>query len=187
MDYKITAFDLKLALLKYFRFQRQWICVDEFRGADVIADTGKDIIEVEVKISKYDLEKMEEKKQRKHRCYSVGKPFNFYNPSRFYFCVVEALVSSAAEVCEKLNSKYGIIAFNPWVFERHIQWNYKVPHRECLRMARSAKRLHESYANHQRAIAMRTSSKIVSLMETNYQQRLKDIQENKDEKEKTDL
>ena len=52
MDYKVTAFDLKLALLDYFRFLRQWVCVDEFRGADVIADTGKDIIEVEVKVGK---------------------------------------------------------------------------------------------------------------------------------------
>lgn len=169
MNYEVTAFDLKLALLEYFRFQRQWICVDEFRGADVIADTGKDIIEVEVKISKYDLEKGEGKKQRKHHLYSIGKSFALCNPNKYYFCVPEALVPLAIGVCEKLNPKYGIIAFNPYVFERHIQWNYKIPHQECLRMARSAKRLHESYANHQRAIAMRTSAKIVSLMGINFQ------------------
>jgi len=55
IEYKITAFDLKLALMQYFRFNRQWLCVDEFRGADIIADTGKEIIEVETKITKSDL------------------------------------------------------------------------------------------------------------------------------------
>lgn len=172
MSYKITAFDLKLALLYYFRFQRQWVCVDEFRGADVIADTGKDVIEVEVKISKYDLEKGEVKKFRKHHYYAMGKSFALCNPNKFYFCVPESLVLMAVGVCEKLNPKYGVIAFNPHVFERHIQWNYQMPHQECLRMARSAKRLHESYANCQGAIAMRTSSKIVSLMGYDFRRHL---------------
>ena len=52
-DYKVTAFDLKLGLLQYFRFKRGWVCVDEFRGADIIVDTGKDIIEIETKITKH--------------------------------------------------------------------------------------------------------------------------------------
>jgi len=174
MTYEITAFDLKLALLQYFRFQRQWVCVDEFRGADVIADTDQDIIEVEVKISKYDLEKGELRKPRKHHFYSIGRPYALCNPNKFYFCVLESLVVTAQRVCEKLNPKYGIIAFNPYVFERHIQWNYRAPHRECLRMARSAKRLHESYAKCQEAIAMRTSSKIVSLMEYSFKRNLQE-------------
>ena len=42
---KVTSFHLKLALLEYFRFERRWIAVDEFRKADVIADTGKKVIE----------------------------------------------------------------------------------------------------------------------------------------------
>ena len=172
MNYKITAFDLKLALLDYFRFQRQWICVDEFKGADVVADTGKDIIEVEVKITRYDLEHGEAKKQRKHDCYRREKSFALYKPNRFYFCVSESLVLQAIEMCNQINPKYGVIAFNSHVFKRHMGWNYKSPHRECLRMARSAKRLHEGYVNYQRAIAMRTSSKIVSLMSIEFQRQL---------------
>lgn len=175
MDYKVTAFDLKLALLEYFRFQRQWVCVDEFRGADVIVDTDKDIIEVEVKISKYDLVNKECGKN-KHQFYCVGQQYCRLHPNKFYFCVPEPLVPPAIEVCGKLNPKYGVIAFNPYVFERHIQWNYKIPHRECLRMVRSAKRLHESYTNYQRAIAMRTTSKIVILIGTEFQRRLKEIE-----------
>lgn len=172
MNYRLTAFDLKLALLDYFRFQRQWVCIDEFRGADVIVDTGKDIIEVEVKVTRYDLEKGEARKQRKHSLYRIGKSLGLCSPNRFYFCVTEALTPAAIQVCEQINPKYGVIAFNPHVFERHIQWDYKLPHRECLRMARTAKRLHESYSSHQRAIAMRTSSKVITLMGTEFQRRL---------------
>ena len=169
MSYQVTAFDLKLALMRYFRFERQWVCVDEFRGADVVADTSKDIIEVEVKINKYDLEKGEPKKYMKHHYYGMGKSYGLLNPNKFYFCVPESLVQSAIGVCEKLNPEYGIIAFNLDVFARHLQWNYKIPHWGCLRIARSAKRLHESYAKCQEAIAKRTSSKIVSLMADKFQ------------------
>lgn len=172
MDYKITAFDLKLGLLQYFRFERQWICVDEFRRADVVADTGKDIIEIEIKVDKGDLENKECFKTSKHHRYRIGQSHNLLNPNRFYFCVTEALVESAKGICEKLNPKYGIITFNPHIFERQVLQGYKRPHRWCLRMARSAKRLHESYVNHQWAMAMRTSSKIVSLMEIDFRIRL---------------
>lgn len=177
MSYKVTAFDLKLALLGYFRFERQWVCVDEFRGADIIVDTGKDIIEVEVKVNKGDLVNKERYKTSKHHYYRTGRQYRRLHPNKFYFCVPESLVPSAINVSEALNSRYGIIAFNPYVFERHIQGNYKAPHRECLRMAKSAKRLHESYAKHQQAIAMRASSKIVSLMENEFRGKLQNNQE----------
>lgn len=171
MDYKVTAFDLNLALLQYLRFERQWVCVDEFRRADVVADTGKDIIEIEIKVDKGDLENKECYKTSKHHYYRIGRSHNLFNPNRFYFCVPEALVEPAKGVCEKLNPKYGIIAFNPHVFERHIRTGWKQPHRNCLRMARSAKRLHELYANYQQAMAMRTSSKIVTILETMFRER----------------
>ena len=171
MSYKVMAFDLKLALLRYFRFERQWICVDEFRGADVIADTGQDIIEVEVKISKYDLEHGETKKHRKHDRYREGRSLALCHPNKFYFCVPEALVVAANGVCDQLNHKYGIVAFNLDAFERHIHWGWRVPHSQCLRMARTGKRLHEAYSRCQKAIAMRTTSKIVTLMEADFRLR----------------
>ena len=164
MSYQITAFDLKLALMGYFRFERQWICVDEFRGADVIVDTGKDIIEVEVKISKGDLVNGEAKKYRKHNYYRTGRGL----PNKFYFCVPEALVESAIAICEKFNSDYGVVAFNASVFEQHLQWKWNQPHRGCLRMAKTAKRLHKSPASCRKAIAMRASSKVITLMETEF-------------------
>ena len=174
-NYKVTAFDLKLALLSYLRFERQWLCIDEFREADIAADTGKDNIEIEIKVSKGDLVNKECYKVNKHHNYLVGRGYNLFFPNRFYFCVPEALVESAHEVCEKLNSKYGIIAFNPHVFEQQIQQGYRSPHRRCLRIARSAGRLHEKYVSYQKAIAMRTSSKIVSLMEETFKRNLNSI------------
>lgn len=175
MDYKITAFDLKLALLEYFRFKRQWICVDEFRGADVIVDTGKDIIEVEVKVSKNDLVNGERKKQRKHQSYKIVN-YNRNCPNKFYFCVPQTLLDSAQKVCEELNPKYGIIIFDIESFNRHIQLGYGLFHCDYICMAQTAKRLHETYGKLQEAIAKRTSSKIISLMENNFKKNLKEIE-----------
>ena len=167
---KVTAFDLKLALLSYFRFERQWVCVDEFRHADVVVDTGEDFVEVEVKITKGDLVNKECKKTGKHWHYSIGQPYNQLWPNKFYFCVPETLVKDAMEMCLGLNPKYGVIAFNPHIFENHIRWNYNFPHQKCLRMARTAKKLHESYDNHQQAIARRASAKLIDLMKLQYLQ-----------------
>jgi len=172
MNYKVTAFDLKLALLRYFRFQRQWICVDEFCKADVVVDTGKDILEVEVKVGKGDLENNEAYKLEKHSAYRGGHSYRLFHPNRFYFCVPESLVKSTMGICEKLNPNYGIIAFNPYVFERHIQWGYLRPHHECLRMARTGKRLHDEYASCQKAMAMRASSKIITILEAEFHKHL---------------
>ena len=109
---KVTSFELKLALLDYFRFERQWVSVDEFRGADVIADTGKKIIEVEVKISKNDLVNGERYKVLKHLLYGEGKSCRRCHPNEYYFCVPDCFIDDAQEVIEKIgNPKYGIIAF----------------------------------------------------------------------------
>lgn len=171
MDYKITAFDLKLALLEYFRFKRQWICVDEFRGADVVVDTGKDVIEVEVKVSKSDLVNGERRKQWKHQSYKRIN-YNRNCPNKFYFCVPQTLIDSAQKVCEKLNPKYGIIAFDVVSFNRHIQLGYGLFHSDYICMIRTAKRLHENYSKLQEAIAKRASSKIVSLMKADFKRKL---------------
>ncbi|GAF88490.1 unnamed protein product [marine sediment metagenome] len=176
MDYKITAFDLKLALLQYCRFERQWVCVEEFRGADVFVDTDKDIIEIEVKVNKGDLENKEIHKVLKHQRYRVGRSHRLCHPNRFYFCVPEFLVKSAHQVCESLNPKYGIIAFNPDVFERHIKWGWRGPHKRCLRMARGANRLHENYSSSRKDIAMRASAKTISLMEQIFRRNYQDIE-----------
>lgn len=168
---KATAFDLKLALLKYYRFKRQWLCVDEFRGADIIVDTGREIIEAEVKVTKSDLINGEKKKAWKHQSYNVGGSYNRNRPNKFLFCVPERLVVDALEWANDLNSNYGVMGFNEETFMAGVRDNavYWLACNCFLRTAKSAKSLHKNYNNDLRwAIAKRTSAKIVSLMEDKF-------------------
>lgn len=113
MTEKITSFDIKHALMCYFRFTRQWLCASECMNNDVMALTNKDIIEVEVKVSKYDLWKGEAKKD-KHRIYN-NEAISYYRsqmPNRFYICVPISLEEEARLWVEQTNKKYGIIRYN---------------------------------------------------------------------------
>ena len=149
---KLTAFDLKLALLEYFRFIRQWVCVDECMDADVIADTGKQIIEVEVKISRQDLLKGEEKKKWKHNWYRDALPNASNVPNKYYFCVPKVLQDIAIEYATSLNPKYGVIIYDHETLS--------------IEVIKSAHILHGNYhSNHRYQIAKRTSAKIITMMQ----------------------
>ena len=168
--YITTSFDLKLALLQYFRFKRQWVCVYEFQGADIIVDTGKEIIEVETKITKSDLINGERRKARKHQLYKHGHSYQFCHPNKFMFCVPETMVDIALGWAKEINEKYGVIGFDTETFENRTNgipeggdWGW---HCQYLRIAKSAKSLHTNYNEKLRwAIARRTSAKIASLTE----------------------
>ena len=104
---KITSLDIKIALMEYFRFKRQFICAEEVfcQGmADILVDTGSSIIEVEVKISKSDLIHGEAKKPKHNR---ISK----YSPNLFYVCVPTDLIQIGKEWVNKVNKKYGIIEY----------------------------------------------------------------------------
>ena len=110
---EVTALDIKHALMWYFRFKRQWICASECLDNDVMAITNKDIIDVEVKINKYDLWNGEAKKS-KHRLYkNAPNWFHLYHGNRFYICVPVYLEEEAKKWVEETNKKYGIILYNP--------------------------------------------------------------------------
>jgi len=176
LKYIITAFDLKLALLQYFRFKRQWVCVDEFHGADIVADTGTEIIEVEVKITKNDLINGEKKKARKHQAYKAGGQFYCFQPNKFLFCVPEKLVNTALEWANEINKKYGIIGFDVETFENRIDKEFTPWHCAYIRIAKSAQVIHEKYNSKLRwAIAKRASSKIASLTELHFKRTLERI------------
>lgn len=172
-SYVTTAFDLKLALLQYLRFTRQWLCVDEFKGADIIADTGREIIEVEVKTSKSDLIFGERAKNTKHECYKLGISFGGNHPNKFLFCVPEKLVDAALEWGNKLNRAYGVIAFDAERFERGLR-NFTrgstiLQLSLYLRIVKSANSLHEDYDDKLRwAIARRMSASVVRLTEQHF-------------------
>lgn len=179
IKYKVTAFDLKLALLQYYR-HRQWICVDEFRGADIIVDTGKEIIEVEIKVTKPDLINGEKTKIRKHQVYRLGREFAWRHPqaNKFLFCVPEKLIDTALVVANKINERYGVIGFDADELKRLIRSNSAIwwqNNNYFLRIAKSAKKLHENYNNELRwAIAKRTSAKIAALTQEIFKGHLKE-------------
>lgn len=107
----MNSYEIKHALLSYFRFKRQCICASECMDNDVMVITDKDIIEVEVKVNKYDLWKGEAKKA-KHRIYKdFTNPYtrHYYRPNRFYICVPTELLDEAKKWVNKINNKYGII------------------------------------------------------------------------------
>jgi len=168
-DYRVSAFDLKLALLQYFRFKRQWVAVDECDGADVIADTGHEIVEVEVKITKNDLVNGEKKKARKHQSYAVGGRYRYTQPNKFMFCVPLALVTNARAFAATLNPKYGLIAFDSDTFTRDLRSGPLPWHCAYIVITKSAKLLHSNYDSKYRwAISKRVVAKNASLMEAQF-------------------
>jgi hypothetical protein len=173
VGYKITAFDLKLALMQYFRFRRQWLCVDEFRGADIIVDTKKEIIEVEVKISKSDLIHGEKAKIRKHLAYKQSRSFGMNRPNKFMFCVPETLVPVALTWSAQINPAYGVIGFDVRRFAVAVFSNFGIWHCNYIRIAKSAKQLHDSYKSEFRwAVCKRLSAKVAKQMEHDFMRKI---------------
>lgn len=171
MNYRTTAFDLKLALLQYFRFKRQWVCVDEFEGADIIVDTGKEIIEIEVKVTKPDLINGEKAKVFKHQIYRHGGQFAWNRPNKFLFCVPEKLVDIALGWSNEINERYGVIGFDVERFEKCIAANFIPWGCNYIRIVKSAKKLHDKYSEDLRyAIAKKTSAKIAVLLEKQFKE-----------------
>lgn len=172
---KTTAFELKLALLEYYRFGSQCVSVDEFNGADVIADTGVDIIEAEVKINKSDLIHGERRKL-KHHAYRAGRPYHRCHPNKYLFCVPMDLVAVAEEIVAKLNPSYGIIGFDTEAFEGHVENHVFIPYlRNYLCVMKRARRMHTNYDVRQtRLIAKRASAKLITLMQKQHKRNVND-------------
>ena len=159
---KVDSTALKVAVMEYYRFGRQAICVDEFNGADVIVDTGKEIIEVEVKIDRYDLIKGELKKANKHRAYKSGASWSRCHPNKFIFCVPKSLYPDAEQIVKQLNPKYGIMIFDDEALAKYGDG----PLSGYIVMMKKARKLHTNYsARQQRLIAKRASCKLITLMQ----------------------
>lgn len=156
---KTTALEIKYALMYYFRFKRQWICASECMNNDVMAITNKDVIDVEVKISKYDLWKGEAKKS-KHKLYSNSEnPYWKYHrklmANRFYICVPLNLEKEAKKWVEKTNPKYGIIRYYP---DCHVTTSISI-----TKTARTLKK--EVFQGLEKDIMMRVCSENIGLIE----------------------
>lgn len=156
MTEKITALDIKRAVMCYLRFTRQWLCASECMNNDVMAITDKDIIEVEIKVSKYDLWKGEAKK-RKHKQMQelVGWSVR-YLPNRFYICVPIFLEEEARLWVEQTNKKYGIIRYNP-----ELASSFAISIAKTASMIIKSERIDRSL---ERTIMMRVCAENISLM-----------------------
>jgi hypothetical protein len=107
---------MKASLMSYYRYKRGYICVDECRCmysqiSDVLVDTGKEIIDVEIKVTKSDLIRGEAKKD-KHRAYKVAEGKKCH-PNKFILCVPEKLKDVAIEWVKETNNNYGIVIYTP--------------------------------------------------------------------------
>ena len=137
---KYKSSELKYWLMSYFRFTRQWICADEaWNGgylADVLVDTGKDTIDVEIKVTKSDLWYGENKKG-KHRVWSP------HMTNKFALCVPEYLLETAKQWIEETNPKYGLYIFQPDTCGQNIITII------------TPKRLHENYSKRYKDIIVK--------------------------------
>lgn len=148
---KVTAKVIKAALYWYFRFDRQWICADEatlcYGPCDMVVDTGADILEIEVKVTKNDLWGGEAKKSKHKKFY-----LNSEAPTKFYICVPSELIEEAEKWVQATNEKYGIIHFDSGHYGRGGYFA------RCITIKKTARQLHKLYANRHKKIAMRLCS-----------------------------
>jgi len=149
---KITSLHLKAAVMSYFRFKRQWLCASECLNSDVIAITNKDVIEVEIKVNKYDLWKGEAKKSIHNQYKNPEKYKGWHLPNRYYMCVPEYLLEEAKKWVEETNDKYGIILY------KHECFN-------DICMIKKAKTIHKNVnPNYAHAVMMRVCSENIGNM-----------------------
>lgn len=146
----ISSLHLKTALLYYYRFKRQYVCVDEAYSnfneiADVLIDTGKNIYEIEIKTSKGDLNA--EKNKKKHKVYEEGwkKIQKEKGANKFYICVPTNLMPYAEEWIKEINPKYGLIEFKSTRYleyrKRWAVYNWD----QFLYFKKQASMLHKNY------------------------------------------
>ena len=166
----MNANHIKCALLHYYRFKRQYVCVDECISgfgeiADILVDTEKTFLEIEVKLSKSDLNQEKHKKKHsvfkeEHKFYKKESGTNY-----FYICVPIKLKEHAEKWINKINPKYGLILYcsNP---KTGI---YKPLWQDCISIIKKASKLHKGYnKNLKKKIAKRLSSSLANAYSWKY-------------------
>jgi hypothetical protein len=130
---ELTKF-IKLQLLKYWRFDRQYIfcCTEGINNSDINAINNKYLIEVEIKISKSDFLSEFNGKSRiksyKHKIYSsfltknakIKPKKGYIIPNYYYFCTTNELKNVVLEYINEFYPKYGLL-----ICDTHRQFNKK--------------------------------------------------------------
>jgi len=111
-EQKITSLDIKYALMCYLSFKSNWLCANACMDNAVMEIKNTAVIDIEIKVNKYDLWKGEARK-RKHKTYKSDSYSKQFMPNRFYICVPISLEGEAKAWVEQTNNKYGIIRYNP--------------------------------------------------------------------------
>lgn len=149
--------EIKTKVLHYLRFKRDYSLVATEAGkkkknnADVLASNFKDIVEVEVKISKSDLKNDFQK--MKHARYA--SPRTQYTPNRFYFAVPKDLVEVALELTE--GTKYGVMEVSDKPLKNYTKESY-------VTVKKAAQVLKEKYCKKlEHEMLMRLSSEMLRL------------------------
>lgn len=113
INMEINSYNIRTILLNYYRFTRGYPCVgevytDSMEIADVLIDTKKFMIEIEIKVDKYDL-RIKESKKKKHKKLDKDRIVN-----KFFICVPTNLVEEAKQWIIKTNPKYGLIEIHTY-------------------------------------------------------------------------
>lgn len=159
---------LKTAVMSYFRFERTYVVATEvnckeFGIADILVDTGEEIIEIEIKRYKNDLTKNELNKE-KHTLIKNENTELVY-PNRYFMCVPDGLAREADRFVRSVNNDYGLIVVNT---------KNKLNSRSA-KVVKHAKKLHDNYNKElSKAIILRLCSEIANLYEVQVNDDLKE-------------
>ncbi len=126
----IDSSHIKEGLMHYFRFKRGWTCADEVYSGnfigDIVVDTGKYTIEIEIKTSKSDLIQGEARKTTYYRGMKVKKHEDGgVSTNKFALCVPESLKEVAEQWIENTNKKYGLYIYSGATLVQDTIFTYK--------------------------------------------------------------
>lgn len=127
---------IKACLSAYFRFKRATSCIATEVGyfnADFIAVGRNGFLEIEIKVSKADLNN--DFKKAKHQIYATKKN-DAWCPQQFYFAVPEELVEYALGKCA--DKPYGVLAVRECSDNSNRSWMDRV------RVVKRAKKIHNN-------------------------------------------
>lgn len=122
---------MKIIVASYYRYKRgyDYTCT-EWNNMDVCACDGKNIIEIECKITKSDLKKelTSKTKIKKHKYYLEVNHKREYIPNKYYIAITSKMYQDkeCLEIINKINPKYGVIEISnnsnePFIFRKHAK------------------------------------------------------------------
>jgi len=144
---KLSADIIKTAVLSYYRFRRQMLCVDEAYcnngRSDVLVESDKGFYDIEIKISKSDLWQGEARKRKHYNRRNTYLNATYLNATYFIMCVPESLLEEAKKWVDQTNSKYGILVFKEDKWNKMCELNNIYELESLVKTIRTPKKLTE--------------------------------------------